>query len=88
MEDLALIVSLMLFIPIAVGIAAIVLSILQRKNPKLRVFAIVLTGILGTTALLGLIQYVPLGIVPAIETLVAALFLFIPKSQAGSRLED
>ena len=56
MEDLALIVSLMLFIPIAVGIAAIVLSILQRKNPKLRVFAIVLTGILGTTALLGLIQ--------------------------------
>ena len=88
MEDLALIVSLMLFIPIAVGIAAIVLSILQRKNPKLRVFAIVLTGILGTTALLGLIQYVPLGIVPACETLVAALFLFIPKSQAGSRLED
>jgi hypothetical protein len=88
MEDLALIVSLMLFIPIAVGIAAIVLSILQRKNPKLRVFAIVLTGILGTTALLGLIQYVPLGIVPAFETLVAALFLFIPKSQAGSRLED
>ncbi|MEY4451685.1 MAG: hypothetical protein RLZZ380_806 [Actinomycetota bacterium] len=88
MEDLALIVSLMLFIPIAVGIAAIVLSILQRKNPKLRVFAIVLTGILGTTAVLGLIQYVPLGIVPAFETLVAALFLFIPKSQAGSRLED
>jgi hypothetical protein len=88
MEDLALIVSLMLFIPIAVGIAAIVLSILQRKNPKLRVFAIVLTGILATTALLGLIQYVPLGIVPAFETLVAALFLFIPKSQAGSRLED
>lgn len=88
MEDLALIVSLMLFIPIAVGIAAIVLSILQRKNPKLRVFAIVLTGILGTTALLGLIQYVPLGIVPAFETLVTALFLFIPKSQAGSRLED
>jgi hypothetical protein len=88
MEDLALIVSLMLFIPIAVGIAAIVLSILQRKNPKLRVFAIVLTGILATTALLGLIQYVPLGIVPAFETLVAALFLFIPKSQAGSSLED
>jgi hypothetical protein len=88
MEDLALIVSLMLFIPIAVGIAAIVLSILQRKNPKLKVFAIVLTGILGTTAVLGLIQYVPLGIVPAFETLVAALFLFIPKSQAGSRLED
>lgn len=88
MEDLALIVSLMLFIPIAVGIAAIVLSILQRKNPKLRVFAIVLTGILGTTAVLGIIQYVPLGIVPAFETLVAALFLFIPKSQSGSSLED
>jgi len=88
MEDLALIVSLMLFIPIAVGLAAIILSIVQRKNPKLRVFAIVLTGIVATTAILGLIQYPPLGIVPAFETLVAVLFLFIPKSQAGSSLED
>lgn len=88
MEDLALIVSLMLFIPIFVGIAAIVFSILQRKNPKLRTFSIVLTAIVGFTALLGLIQYVPLGIVPAFETLIAALFLFIPKSQTRSSLED
>jgi hypothetical protein len=79
MESLALLVSLMLFIPIAVGIAAIVLSIVQRKNPKLRLFAIILTAIVGSTALLGMIQYVPLGIVPAFETVVAALFLFIPK---------
>jgi hypothetical protein len=79
MESLALLVSLMLFIPIAVGIAAIVLSIVQRKNPKLRLFAIILTAIVGSTALLGMIQYVPLGIVPAFETVVAALFLFFPK---------
>jgi hypothetical protein len=79
MESLALIVSLMLFIPIAVGIAAIVLSIIQRKNPKLRLFAIIITAIVGSTALLGMIQYVPLGIVPFFETLVAALFLFLPK---------
>ena len=79
MESLALIVSLMLFIPIAVGLVAIVLSILQRKNPKLRLFAIILTAIVGSTAFLGMIQYVPLGIVPAFETVVAALFLFIPK---------
>jgi heme A synthase len=88
MQDLALIVSLMLFIPIAVGIAAIVFSIVQRKNPKLRTFALVLTGIVGTTAVLGLIQYVPLGIVPAFETLIAVLFLFVPKSNAGRGLED
>jgi hypothetical protein len=79
MESLALIVSLMLFIPIAVGLVAIVLSILQRKNPKLRLFAIILTAIVGSVALLGMIQYLPLGIVPAIEAAVAALFLFIPK---------
>jgi hypothetical protein len=88
MQDLALIVSLMLFIPIAVGIAAIVFSIVQRKTPKLRVFALVLTGIVGTTAVLGLIQYVPLGIVPAFETLISVLFLFVPKSNAGRGLED
>ena len=79
MESLALIVSLMLFIPIAVGLVAIVLSILQRKNPKLRLFAIILTAIVGSAALLGMIQYLPLGIVPAIAAAVAALFLFIPK---------
>jgi len=79
MEDLALIVSLMLFVPIAVGILAIVLSVLQRKRPNLRMFAILVTAVVGSTALLGMIQYVPLGIVPAFETVVAALFLFIPK---------
>ena len=88
MESLALIVSLMLFIPIAVGLVAIILSILQRNNPKLRLFAIILTAIVGSTALLGMIQYFILGIVPAIETVVAALFLFIPKSQTGSSLKD
>lgn len=79
MEDLALIVSLMVFIPIAVGLAAIVLSIVQRKQPKLRVFAIVLTAIVATTAILGLIQYPPLGVVPMLTVLVASLFLFLPK---------
>ncbi|CAB4541983.1 MAG: hypothetical protein F2529_02995 [Actinobacteria bacterium] len=88
MESLALIVSLMLFIPIAVGLVAIILSILQRNNPKLRLFAIILTAIVGSTALLGMIQYFILGIVPAFETVVAALFLFIPKSQTGSSLKD
>ena len=88
MESLALIVSLMLFIPIAVGILAIVLSILQRKRPHLRMFAILVTAVVGLTATLGLIQYVPLGIFPAIETVIAALFLFVPKRQAGSGLED
>jgi hypothetical protein len=88
MEDLAIIVSLMLFVPIAVGILAIVLSILQRKRPHLRMFAILVTAVVGLTATLGLIQYVPLGIVPAIETLIAVLFLFVPKRQAGSGLED
>lgn len=86
MEDLALIVSLMLFVPIFVGIAAIVVSVLQRKRPKLRSFGIILTAILGITALLGLIQYIPLGIVPALETVVACLFLFIPKRNTGSSL--
>ncbi len=88
MESLALIVSLMLFIPIAVGLVAIILSILQRNNPKLRLFAIILTAIVGSTALLGMIQYFILGIVPAFETVVAALFLFVPKSQTGSSLKD
>ena len=88
MEDLALIVSLMLFVPIAVGILAIVLSILQRKRPHLRMFAILVTAVVGLTATLGLIQYVPLGIVPAIETLIAVLFLFVPKRQTRSDLED
>ena len=88
MEDLALIVSLMLFVPIAVGIAAIVLSILQRKKPQLRMFAILVTAVVGLTAALGLIQYLPLGIVPAIETLIATLFLFVPKRQTASSLED
>jgi hypothetical protein len=88
MEDLALIVSLMLFVPIAVGILAIVLSILQRKRPHLRMFAILVTAVVGLTATLGLIQYVPLGIVPAFETLIAVLFLFVPKRQTRSSLED
>ncbi len=88
MESLALLVSLILFIPIAVGLVAIVLSILQRKNPRLRLFAIILTAIVGSAALLGMIQYFMLGIVPAFETVVAALFLFIPKSQTGSSLKD
>ncbi len=88
MESLALIVSLMLFIPIADGLVAIILSILQRNNPKLRLFAIILTAIVGSTALLGMIQYFILGIVPAFETVVAALFLFVPKSQTGSSLKD
>ena len=88
MESLALIVSLLLFIPIAVGLVAIILSILQRNNPKLRLFAIILTAIVGSTALLGMIQYFILGIVPAFETVVAALFLFVPKSQTGSSLKD
>jgi hypothetical protein len=88
MEDLAIIVSLMLFVPIAVGILAIVLSILQRKRPHLRMFAILVTAVVGLTATLGLIQYVPLGIVPAIETLIAVLFLFVPKRQTRSDLED
>jgi hypothetical protein len=88
MEDLALIVSLMLFVPIAVGILAIVLSVLQRKRPNLRMFAILVTAVVGLTATLGLIQYVPLGIVPAIETLIAVLFLFVPKRQTRSDLED
>jgi hypothetical protein len=88
MEDLALIVSLMLFVPIAVGILAIVLSVLQRKRPNLRMFAILVTSVVGLTATLGLIQYPLLGVVPAIETLIAVLFLFVPKRQAGSRLED
>lgn len=88
MEDLALIVSLMLFIPIVVGIAAIVLAILQRKNQKLRTFSIVLTGIVGVTAVLGLVQYVPLGIVPALETFVASLILLLSKRNTGGSLED
>jgi hypothetical protein len=88
MEDLALIVSLMLFVPIAVGILAIVLSILQRKRPNLRMLAILVTSVVGLTATLGLIQYPLLGAVPALETLISVLFLFIPKRQAGSRLED
>lgn len=88
MEDLAIIVSLMLFVPIAVGILAIVLSILQRKRPHLRMFAILVTAVVGLTATLGLIQYVPLGIVPAFETLIAVLFLFVPKRQTRSGLED
>jgi hypothetical protein len=88
MEDLAIIVSLMLFVPIAVGILAIVLSILQRKRPHLRMFAILVTAVVGLTATLGLIQYVPLGIVPAFETLIAVLFLFVPKRQTRSSLED
>ncbi len=88
MESLALLVSLILFIPIAVGLVAIVLSILQRKYPRLRLFAIILTAIVGSAALLGMIDYFMLGIVPAFETVVAALFLFIPKSQTGSSLKD
>lgn len=79
MEDLALIVSLMLFVPIAVGILAIVLSVLQRKRPNLRMFAILVTAVVGLTATLGLIQYLPLGIVPAIETVIAVLFLVARK---------
>jgi hypothetical protein len=67
---------------------AIVLSILQRKRPHLRMFAILVTAVVGLTATLGLIQYVPLGIVPAIETLIAVLFLFVPKRQTRSGLED
>jgi hypothetical protein len=88
MEDLALIVSLMLFVPIAVGILAIVLSILQRKRPHLRMFAILVTAVVGLTATLGLIQFFTLGIVPAIETLIAVLFLFVPKRQTRGGLED
>jgi len=79
MEDLALIVSLMLFVPIAVGILAIVLSVLQRKRPNLRMFAILVTAVVGLTATLGLIQFLPLGIVPAIETVIAVLFLVARK---------
>ncbi len=88
MEDLALIVSLMLFVPIAVGILAIVLSILQRKRPHLRMFAILVTAVVGLTAALGLIQLCTLGIVPSSETLIAVLFLFVPKRQTRGGLED
>lgn len=88
MLDLAIVVSIMLFVPIFVGIGAIVLSILQRKRPHLRMFAILVTSVVGLTAVLGLIQYVPLGIVPAIEALIASLFLFVPKRQTRSSLED
>lgn len=88
MQDLAIVVSLMLFVPMAVGIAAIVLSVLQRNRPQLRVSAILVTALVGLTGVLGLIQYLPLGIVPAIEALIAALFLFVPKRHTGSSLED
>jgi hypothetical protein len=77
MEDLALIVSLMLFVPIVVGILAVVLSALQRNRPNLRMFAILVTAVVGLTAALGLIQYPALGIVPLGLTIASCALLFI-----------
>jgi hypothetical protein len=82
MEDLALIVSLMLFIPIVLGLATITFSIVQRSKPKLRVFAIVLASILGAVTLLALIQYPPLGAVPLFEVVISAVFLFVKSRKA------
>lgn len=82
MEDLALIVSLMLFIPIVLGLATITFSIVQRRKPKLRVFAMVLASILGAVTLLALIQYPPLGAVPLFEVAISAVFLFVKSRRA------
>lgn len=86
MEDLAFIVTLMLFIPIIVGLIAITFSILQRRRPQFRLASILLTATVGVTAVLGLIQYPPLGVFPAIETFIAVIFLFLPKSKSARGL--
>ena len=90
MEDLLLIASLLLLIPVFVGIGAMVLSARQRKTPRLRVPAIILTAVTGVSAL-GLVvisQGSPIYWAPAIQTVIAVVFLFVPKSQTGSSLKD
>ena len=90
MEDLLLIASLLLLIPVFAGIGAMVLSARQRKIPRLRVPAIILTALTGVSALVLVVisQGSPIYWVPTIQTVIAVLFLFVPKRQAGSGLED
>jgi len=79
MEDLALIVSLMLFVPIVVGLVAITLAIVNRFTGKLRMTATVFTGLVGLLAGWGLFTYPLIGAVPLALMVTALLFLYIPK---------
>ena len=80
MEDLALIVSLMLFVPIIVGLIAISLAIVWRLKGKFKKTAIGFSGLLGLMGGLGMATYPLLGVAPLTMLLAAVLLLFIPKS--------
>lgn len=79
MQDLALIVSLMLFIPIVVGLLALAFAIYSRAKGKLRRTAIGFTIALGILAGWGFATYPLIGLVPFILLIPSALFLFVPK---------
>ncbi|MEN9609008.1 MAG: hypothetical protein RLZZ06_939 [Actinomycetota bacterium] len=79
MEDLALLVSLMLFVPIAFGLVALVLAVVYRAKGKLKKTAIGFTAVVGLMAGFGLAAYAPLGVAPLILMATALIIIYIPK---------
>ena len=79
MEDLALIVSLMLFVPIAIGIVAVVFAAIFRAKGRFKKTAIGFTALVGLLAGLGLATYFVIGVSPLLLMATALMLIYIPK---------
>ena len=79
MEDLALIVSLMVFVPMLIGALAVGFSIYFRVKGKLKPVAVTLTALTGGATGFLLFTYAPIAYIPAIPFIAAFLLIYLPK---------
>jgi hypothetical protein len=79
MEDLALIASLMVFVPMLIGALAVGFGIYFRVTGKLKLVATTFTALAGGATGFLLFTYAPIAWIPAIPFIAAFLLIYIPK---------
>lgn len=79
MEDLALIASLMVFMPMLIGALAVGFGIYFRVTGRLKMVATTFTALAGGATGFLLFTYAPISWIPAIPFIAAFLLVYAPK---------
>ena len=84
MEDLALIATLMVFVPMIIGALAVGFGIYYRVTGKLKMLGTTFTALAGGATGFLLFTYAPIAYIPAIPFIAALLLMYIPKRSRKS----
>ena len=80
MEDLALIASLMVLIPVVIGIAAVGFAIYYRFSGKMKFLATTFTALSGAATGFLMFTYAPIAIIGAVPLVAGFLMIYLPRN--------